>query len=83
MGRSLPGSSVCEILQVGILEWVAIFSPGVLPYPGIEPMPFMSPALAGSFSTTSALNLFSSSPFDVKNSEFNLYVLLLYAYLLL
>ena len=38
MGRSLPGSFVCEILQVGILEWVAIFSPGVLPYPGIEPM---------------------------------------------
>jgi len=57
-------------------------SPGDLPHPGIEPMSLMSPALAGSFSTTSALTLFSSSPFDVKNSEFNLYVLLLYAYLL-
>ena len=35
--RSLPGSSVHGILQAGILEWVAIPSPGDLPNPGIEP----------------------------------------------
>ena len=39
---SLPGSSVCEILQARILEWVAIsFSRGSSG-PGIEPR---SPAL--------------------------------------
>ena len=38
MGCSLPGSSVCEILQARILEWVAMPSPpGDLPDPGIEP----------------------------------------------
>ena len=78
-----PGSSVHGISQARILEWVAMSSPGDLPHPGIEPMSLMSPALAGSFSTTSALTLFSSSPFGLKNSEFSLYVLLLYAYLLL
>ena len=39
---SLPGSSVHEILQARILEWVALSSPGNLPDPGIEPG---SPAL--------------------------------------
>ena len=42
MDCSLPGSSVHGILQAGILEWVAIFFPGDLPDPGIEPR---SPAL--------------------------------------
>ena len=38
MGCSLPGSSVRGILQVRILEWVAIpFSPENLPNPGIKP----------------------------------------------
>ena len=32
-----------------ILEWVAISSPGDLPYPGIEPVSPASPALAGGF----------------------------------
>ena len=32
-----PGSSVRGILQARILEWVAMPSTGVLPYPGIEP----------------------------------------------
>ena len=41
-----PGSSVHEILQARILEWVAIPSPGDLPSPGIESV---SPALAGGF----------------------------------
>ena len=41
---SLPGSSVHEIFQARILEWVAISfpSPGDHPNPGIEPR---SPAL--------------------------------------
>ena len=39
---SLPGSSVHEILQARILEWVDISSPGDLPVPGIE---LGSPAL--------------------------------------
>ena len=34
--------TVCRILQAGILEWVALPSPGDLPNPGMEPM---SPAL--------------------------------------
>ena len=42
MDWSLPGSSVHEILQARILEWVAIPSPGDLRNPGIEPG---SPAL--------------------------------------
>ena len=48
MGCSWPGSSVHEILQARILEWVAR-PPGDLPDPGIEPA---SPALAGGFFTT-------------------------------
>ena len=35
---SPPGSSVCGIFQARILEWVAIFSFGDLPNPGIKPM---------------------------------------------
>jgi len=49
-----PGSSVHAILQARILEWVAMPPPGALPDPGIEPLSFMSPALAGRFFTTSA-----------------------------
>ena len=37
MDYSPPGSSVHEILQARILEWVAISFPGDLPDPGIEP----------------------------------------------
>ena len=44
MDYSLPGSSVHGIFQARILEWVAIFSSGDLPDPGIE---LKSPALAG------------------------------------
>ena len=33
-----PGSSVHEIFQAGVLEWVAIPRPGDLPDPWIEPM---------------------------------------------
>ena len=42
------------ILQASILEWVAISFSGDLPDPGIEPESLRSPALAGSFFTTSA-----------------------------
>ena len=54
MDYSSPGSSVHGILQARILEWVAISSPGILPNLEIEPVPLMSPALAGVFFTTSA-----------------------------
>ena len=44
MDCSPPGSSVHGISQARILERVAIFSPGDLPDPGIEPA---FPVLAG------------------------------------
>ena len=46
MDCSLPGSSVHGILQVRILEWVAMPPQGDLPNPGIEPR---SPALQVDF----------------------------------
>ena len=45
MNGSPPLSSVHEILHTGILEWVAMSSPGDLPDPGIKPAPLASPAL--------------------------------------
>ena len=49
MDCSPPGSSVHEILQARILEWIAKTPPGDLPLPGVEPV---SPALqADSLST--------------------------------
>ena len=54
MDCSLPGFSVHGILQVRILEWVAMTAPGGRPGPGIEPVSLMPPALAGRFFTTSA-----------------------------
>ena len=36
------------------MEWVACPPPGDLPNPGIKPVSLTSPALAGSFFTTSA-----------------------------
>ena len=53
MDCSPPGSSVREILQARTLEWVACPPPGDLSNPGIEPASLTSPALAGSFFTTS------------------------------
>ena len=52
--RSPPGSSVHGILQARTLEWVAVPSPGDLPYPGIKPASLTSPALAGRFFTMRA-----------------------------
>ena len=37
MDCSPPSSSIHGIFQAGVLEWVAISFPGVLPNPGIEP----------------------------------------------
>ena len=48
---SPPGSSVHEISQARMLEWVSFSSSGDLSHPGIEPA---SPALAGRFFTTEA-----------------------------
>ena len=47
-----PGSSVHGIVQVGVLEWVAISSSRVSSDPGIEPKFSVAPALAGRFFTT-------------------------------
>ena len=44
MDCSLPGSTVHEIFQARILEWVAISFSRVLPNPGIEPKSPASPA---------------------------------------
>ena len=49
MDCGLPGSSVHEILQASILEWVTCPPPGNLLDPGIELMSHISPALAGGF----------------------------------
>ena len=54
MDYSPPGSSVYEILQARILEWVAIPFPRGSSWPRDEPMSLASPALADGFFTTSA-----------------------------
>ena len=41
-GRSPPGSSVHGILQARILEWLPCRPPGDLPYPGEEPVSYIS-----------------------------------------
>ena len=51
MDYSPPGSSGHGIFQARIMEWVAIFSSGNLPDPGIKLASLMSPALAGMFFT--------------------------------
>ena len=45
MDCSPPGSSVHDILQARILEWLPCPLPGDLPDPGMEPRSFMSPTL--------------------------------------
>ena len=52
MDCSRPGSSLHEISQVRILEWISISYPEDLPDPGIEPGSLASPVLAGGFFTT-------------------------------
>ena len=43
---SPPGSSVLEILQARILEWVGMSSSRESPNPGMEPMSLMTPVLS-------------------------------------
>ena len=54
MDYSSPVSSVHEIFQARLLDGLPCPPPGDLPNPGIKPVSFMSPALAGGFFTTSA-----------------------------
>ena len=54
MDSSPPVSSVHGILQVRILEWIAMLSSRGLPDPGIEPVSLVSPAWIGRFFSTSA-----------------------------
>ena len=54
MDCSLPGSSVYEIFQARILEWVVISYSRDLPDPGIKSLSFVSLELASRFLTTSA-----------------------------
>ena len=53
MDCSPPGSAVQEILQARILEWLPFLPSGDVPNPGIEPVPLVSPALAGRLFTNS------------------------------
>ena len=53
MDCSPPGSAVQEILQARILEQLPFLPSGDVPDPGIEPVPLMSPALAGRLFMTS------------------------------
>ena len=48
---SLLGSSICEILLSGILEWADIPPLRNLPNPGTEPVSPKAPAPAGGFFT--------------------------------
>ena len=54
MDCSLPGSSIHEIFQARVLEWVAISYPEDLLDPGIEPMSLYISWPAGGFFITSA-----------------------------
>ena len=55
MDCSTPGSSVQEIFQAAILEWVGISSSRGSSWPRIEPASPVSPVLAGGFFTTEPL----------------------------
>ena len=48
-------SSLHRISQSGILEWVAIPTPGDVPNLGVQLLSLVSPALAGGFFTTEPL----------------------------
>ena len=70
-----PWTAACQIplcmgiLQVRILEWVAIPSPEDLPEPGIKPMSLMSPALADGFFTTSATKVLHAGVIAVNKTK--------------
>ena len=52
MDWSPKGSSVLEIFQAKVLEWLLFPSPGDLPDPGNKLLSLASPVLAGRFFTT-------------------------------
>ena len=54
MDCSPPSSTVQEILQARILEWVASIAPGALPNPEMEPTVPCFSCTAGEFFTTRA-----------------------------
>ena len=54
MDYSPPGSSGHGIFQARIVDWVAIFSSGNLPDPGIKLASLLSPVLTGGFFTSCA-----------------------------
>ena len=54
MDYSLPVSSVHEILQIRVLEWVTVLSSRGSSHTRMKPASCMSPALAGRFFITSA-----------------------------
>ena len=54
MDCSTPASSVHRILQARLLEWLAMYSSGDLPNPGIKSVSLMSPASADRFFITNA-----------------------------
>ena len=55
MDCSSPGSSVHEIFQARLLEWLPLTNPGDIPDLGIELTSLVSLALAGRFFTTSTI----------------------------
>ena len=72
------GSSVHEILQTRMLEWVAMPSCRGSPDPGIKPTSLTSPALAGRFFITSTpgklffiYNILEHMKYFVKSSASN------------
>ena len=72
MDGSPPGSSVHEVSQTRILEWVAISFSGDLPDSGIETASLVSPALSGRFFTywatwgTQSCNIWKKVKFFIK-----------------
>ena len=72
---SPPGSSVHEILQARILEWVATPSSRGSSWPGDGPMSLASPALAGGFFTISAAWESALTPITSEKTRFILLIL--------
>ena len=71
MNCNLPDSSVHEILQARILEWVAMPSPRNLSDPRTKPACLMSASLSGVFFTTSATQEANSSGNYIQYSVIN------------
>ena len=72
MDCSPPGSSIHEISQARILEWLPFPSPGHLPDPGLKPT---SPGLAGRFFTSEPPGKLESNIADIQMSSRDTYQL--------